>query len=204
MSVNEALSLKRGASNLRVTLGIVGLVLAAFGALVLLYPVGSGAIALGILAVLVAVYSLVTGLAYLGNSLFSKTLRGWARVGNALLGLLYVVGAVVMAMNLKAAADVLVIFIAVIIGVLWITEGMVGLTTLGESPNTGWTIFFSIISIIAGITLVFSPLLGAVTLWWLTGISMLVLGIMQIIRAFTINPTKFSRIDKLREEHAAA
>ena len=43
----------------------------------------------------------------------------------------------------------------------------------------------AIISIIAGGVLCFSPLLGAVALWWLLGIALVVLGILQIIRAFS-------------------
>ncbi|MCK8609365.1 hypothetical protein [Agromyces sp. C10] len=33
--------------------------------------------------------------------------------------------------------------------------------------------------------LLFSPLWGAVILFWVTGISLIILGIMQIVRAFT-------------------
>ena len=43
----------------------------------------------------------------------------------------------------------------------------------------------SVISIIAGIVLLFSPVLGAAALWVLMGISLIVLGIVQVIRAFT-------------------
>ncbi len=46
-----------------------------------------------------------------------------------------------------------------------------------------WTIFFAIVSILAGIVLLFSPLLGAVTLFLLIGISLVILGIFQIVRA---------------------
>jgi len=34
----------------------------------------------------------------------------------------------------------------------------------------------------------FSPLWGAVVLWWLFGISLVVLGIIQIVRAFKYKP----------------
>ena len=54
----------------------------------------------------------------------------------------------------------------------------------GDSPSKGWAIFFGILSIIAGIVLLFSPLY-IVVLWWILGISLIVLGIIQIVRAFT-------------------
>ena len=37
----------------------------------------------------------------------------------------------------------------------------------------------------AGIILLLSPLWGAIVLWWLLGISLVVLGIIQVVRAFT-------------------
>ena len=43
----------------------------------------------------------------------------------------------------------------------------------------------SIISIIAGVTLLFSPIWGAVILWWLLGIGAVVFGIINIVRAFS-------------------
>ena len=48
-----------------------------------------------------------------------------------------------------------------------------------------WSIIFAVISIIAGIVLLFSPLWGAAILWWLLGIALIVLGIINVVRAFT-------------------
>lgn len=194
MSTLEANQLKKGASNLRVTLGILGLFTAILGLLILIFPAQSGEAAMLIIAGIVTVYAFIAGIGYIGNSIFSKTLRPWARVGNILLGLLYLLGGVILLINLTAAAAVLAVFISVIIGVLWIIEGIMVFTALGESPSKGWSVFYGIVSIIAGILLILMPLLGLITLWWLVGISMLVLGIVQIVRAFTINPNKFAGV----------
>jgi uncharacterized membrane protein HdeD (DUF308 family) len=70
-----------------------------------------------------------------------------------------------------------------------IIEGVVSLTTLNHGSGRGWTIFFAIISILAGVVLLFSPLLGAVTLFILIGASLLVLGVFQIIRAIQFGKT---------------
>ena len=81
-----------------------------------------------------------------------------------------------------------VIFLGILVGVMWIIEGVVSLSTLSDSRSKGWTIFFAILSIVAGIVLLFSPLWGALVLWWVLGISLVILGIVQIIRAFTFSP----------------
>jgi len=64
-------------------------------------------------------------------------------------------------------------------------EGVVALVQSGDSPSRGWTIFFGILSVVAGIIVLFSPLWGAVVLFVIAGIALIVLGIIQIVRAFT-------------------
>ena len=56
---------------------------------------------------------------------------------------------------------------------------------VGDAPSKGWAIFFGLLGIIAGILLLFSPLWGAVVLFTIVGIALMVLGIVQIVRAFT-------------------
>ena len=77
------------------------------------------------------------------------------------------------------------IFLGVLIGILWIIEGAVALAQAGSSESKAWSIFFGILSIIAGIVLLFSPFWGAAVLFWVAGIALIVLGIVQIVRAFT-------------------
>ena len=48
-----------------------------------------------------------------------------------------------------------------------------------------WTVIFAIISIVAGIVLLTTPLWGALVIWTVIGISLLILGVVQIVRAFT-------------------
>ena len=79
----------------------------------------------------------------------------------------------------------LALFIGILVGIMWIVEGIVALSTLGDAASKGWSIFFAILSIIAGIVVLFSPVWGTLVLWWLLGISLIVLGIINIVRAFT-------------------
>ena len=71
------------------------------------------------------------------------------------------------------------------IGVVWIMEGFVALFTLGAARSKALAIVFAIISIIAGVTLVSSPLWSAIFLWWFAGISLIVLGLINVGRAIT-------------------
>lgn len=170
----------------RVVFGVGGLIAIALGAFVLFAPKTTSGVALTVLAALIGTYAVVSGLVYLGSAIFSRSIGGWARVGNILLGLLYLVGGIVILSNLLQAGVITAIIISIMIGIIWIFEGVVAFMHLKESPSKAWTVIYGILSIIAGGVLCFSPLMGAVTLWWLLGISMVVLGLVQVVRAFKI------------------
>ena len=168
-------------NTIRATLGISGVVALIIGILITFWPKES----LAVVTVLLAIYLLIAGLAYLGLGIFSRGISGGARALDIILGLLFIVGAILAFANIEGAAVFLAVFIGVIIGILWIVEGVVALAQLGDAPSRGWAIFFGILSIIAGIVVLFSPLWGAVVLFIIAGIALIVLGIVQIVRAFT-------------------
>ncbi|MGK0722657.1 HdeD family acid-resistance protein [Leucobacter sp. W1478] len=179
----------RAVDAIRTMLGVGGLVALIVGILILVNPVKSGAVMMQIVSVIVALYAAGVGVVYLGSALFSKTMKGWPRTGNVVLGLLYIVGAVIIFANLAATAAVLTAFLSIMIGVLWIIEGIFSFTTLKESGHRVLTIIYGIISVVAGLVLILSPLLGAITLWLLLGLSMIVMGAVQIVRAFAFKPS---------------
>lgn len=166
---------------IRIALGIGGVLALITGIVILVWP-GRSAM---VVAAIVASYAIATGLAYAGLGIFSKTKGGWSRIGHILLGVLFIVSGIVAFANLGATAVWLAVFLGVLVGVMWIVEGVVSLSTLGQATTKVWTVVFATISIIAGITLVTSPLWGAAVLFLMLGISAIVLGIAQIIRAFT-------------------
>ncbi|MCR2785740.1 MULTISPECIES: DUF308 domain-containing protein [unclassified Microbacterium] len=168
-------------NGIRTALGVSGVLALLLGILILVWPGRTAMVAVAI----VAVYAIAAGLVYAGLGIFSAQKGGWARVGHIVLGVLFIIAGIIAFINLQAATAWFGIFIGVLVGIMWIIEGIVALSTLGDSPTKGWTVFFAILSIVAGIVLLFSPLWGAVALWWLLGISAIVLGIVQIIRAFT-------------------
>lgn len=188
MSTQEANVQNRASDGVRIAFGVGGLVAIVLGLLVLFFPAKSGSVALQIVAAVLAAYALVTGVVYIGMSIFARSKGGWSRTGHILLGLLYVAGGVIMMANLGATAVVLAVFLTVTVGILWLLEGIMAFTVVKQSENKVWTVIFASISVIAGVALLFSPLMGAVTLWLLLGISMLILGIVQVVRAFTMKP----------------
>ena len=175
-------STERSATNaIRTALGIGGVIAVIVGILILVWPSKTAAV----VAAIIAIYAVVGGVVYAALGIFSKSMGGWARVGHLILGVVFIIAGILAFMNLGAATLWLAVFIGVLVGIMWIIEGIVALTTLGAAASKGFSIFFAIISIIAGIVLLFSPLLGAAALWLLMGISLIVLGIVQVIRAFT-------------------
>lgn len=170
---------KEAVNGVRTALGIAGVLSLIVGILILVWP---GRTAMVVTAI-IAIYAIVGGLVYAGLGIFSKSMGAWARIGHIILGLLFIAAGIVAFFNLAQTTAWLAVFLGILVGIMWIIEGIVSLTTLGDSSSKGWTIFFAIVSLIAGIVLLFSPLYIAL-LWWLLGISLIVLGIMQIVRAF--------------------
>ena len=178
----DAADLPKSAINtVRATLGISGAVSLIVGLLITFWP-KSSAVAL---AFLIGIYFLIAGIAYLGLGIFSKGISGGTRALDIVLGLLFVVAGIVTLANPSESAVILGIFLGVFVGILWIIEGVVALVQSGDAASRGWAIFFGLLSLIAGIVLLFSPLWGAVVLFWVAGIALIVLGILQIVRAFT-------------------
>jgi len=168
-------------NGIRTAFGVGGVIALIVGILILVWP---GRTALVVTAI-IAAYAIAAGLVYAGLGIFSRRMGGWARVGHIVLGVLFVIAGIIAFLNLGATTVWLAVFLGILVGIMWIVEGIVSLTTLSGAGSKGFTIFFAILSIVAGIILLFSPLWGAVVLWWLLGISLIVLGIVQVVRAFT-------------------
>jgi uncharacterized membrane protein HdeD (DUF308 family) len=177
---------ERAGSGGRFLLGVGGVIAAILGLIVLAHPLATGVFAIRLIALLVALYAFGLGIVYIILALTENERSGWRRVGAGLLGVLFIAGGVVLACNLPAVETVLPALISVTIGVLWLVEGIATFTvTRSSTDNRGWTIFSGVISILAGISLLFAPLAGIATLWWVTGIAMVVLGIVQAVRSFS-------------------
>ncbi|MCK2036751.1 DUF308 domain-containing protein [Microbacterium sp. SSW1-49] len=178
-AVNEAKSLF---TSIRITLAVSGVIALIAGIVLLVWPIKSAVIVTAIFAS----YLVVAGVVYIGLGIFSKAKGGWARVGHIVLGLLYIVAGVIAFANLGVAAATLALVVVIFIGISWIVDGVVALTLLGQDGSRVWTLLYAILSIIAGIIVLFSPLIAGLAFWLFLGISLIALGIVQIVRAITI------------------
>lgn len=168
-------------NGIRTALGLGGLVALVVGILILVWP-GKSAV---VFTLIIAIYAIVAGLIYAGLGIFSKVKGGWSRLGHIVLGLVFVAAGVIAFLNPAVSTATFAAIVVIFIGIAWIIEGIVALSTLGDAASKGWSIFFAIVSIIAGIVIIFSPLFAAGVLWLFLAISLIVLGIIQIVRAFT-------------------
>lgn len=172
---------KSSINSVRIALGISGVVALVIGVVMTFWPDKAAAV----IAILLGVYFVIAGLAYLGIGIFSKGISGGARAIDIILGIVLLVGGIFALANISGTTQFLVVFLGLLIGIVWIIEGIVTLVQVGDAPSRGWAIFYGILGVIAGIVLLFAPVWGIVVLFIITGISLIILGIVQIVRAFT-------------------
>lgn len=168
--------------SVRLFLGIAGVVTLIAGVVLLIWPAKSAVIVTGIFAS----YLIVGGLIYLGLAVFSGRGGGWVRAGHVAVGLLYIATGIIAFANLGAATVALAIIVAIFIGVSWIADGVVALSLMASDTSRVWTLLYALLGIIAGIVVLVSPLYAATVLWLVLGISLVVLGAVQLARAFTL------------------
>ncbi len=168
-------------NSIRTALGIGGVLALIAGIIIVVQPAGAAKF----VTLILAIYAIAAGLVYLGLAIFTKGKSGWGRIGYILLGLVFIAAGIIAFVNPVSTTAWLAFFVALMIGIAWIIEGIVSLSTLGDTSSKGWTIFFAIVSIVAGIYLLFSPILGALALWLILGIALIVIGVLNIIRAFS-------------------
>jgi len=180
-SLDSAELTKSAVSSIRVALGVGGVVALIVGLLITFQPQAAAAT----IAVLLGIYFIVAGLVYVGIGVFSRGISGGARTLDIVLGVLFLIGAGLAFANLSGTVAFLAVFLGIAIGILWIIEGVATLVQLGDAPSKTWAVILAIVSIIAGIALLFAPLWGAQLLFLVTGIALIVLGVVQIIRGFT-------------------
>lgn len=168
--------------SIRITLAVSGVIALIAGIVLLVWPVKSAVIVTAVFAS----YLVVAGLVYIGLGIFSHSRGGWARVGHIVLGLFYIVAGVIAFVNLREAAATLALIVVIFIGISWIIDGVVALSLLGQDGSRVWTLLYALLSIIAGVVVLFSPIIAGLAFWLFLGISLVALGIVQIVRAITI------------------
>jgi len=136
-------------------------------------------------AVICGIYLILSGIFMLVAS-FSESMQGAGlRVISAIGGLLSVLLGIVAFRGIAQAVFIL----ALLIGFGWVIRGiaevMEGIANPGM-PGRGWAIFIGLLSLLAGIVVLAWPAITLNALVWVTGLWLVVLGVIEIIGSFQL------------------
>ena len=135
-----------------------------------------------VVAILFAFYLIVSGIFEIVRS-FSSGLTGGTRVLLLITGVLSVILGIFAIRSAINAVDLLGIFV----GIAFLFRGFASLFMGFDSKEgRGWNIFFGLIMLIGGVIILSQPALSLVTLSWVVGIWLIVIGIYEIIAAFIV------------------
>lgn len=158
---------------------IIGAILTAIvGGLILAWP----GITLGIIAVVFGIFILVRGIVRLAAGIFGPGLSAGGRTLSIILGILLIAAAIFVLRNLEAGLAVL----GLLIGLSWIIDGIAMLVESAKGPARGFSTVAGIISVIAGVVVLFIPVSGVAVLTILAGVVFLVLAVLQIVGAILV------------------
>lgn len=159
---------------------VSGVLAVALGAAVLAWP----GISVVVAASFFGAYLLITGIAQVVFA-FSLHVSAGGRVLLFISGAASVILAVLSFRHLYDA----VLLLAIWIGVGFIFRGVATAVSAISDPTLparGWNIFVGVISLIAGIVVLASPFASIATLALVTGIWLVVIGLMEVVTAFGI------------------
>jgi uncharacterized membrane protein HdeD (DUF308 family) len=180
-----------------------GLLTIVLGGIVLAWPGPTILVA----STLFGVYLLVTGFIGLFTA-FTLPRSAAMRVLLFISGALTVVLAILSFRHLGDAYAVLLL--SLWIGIGFIFQGISAIAAaIGESnlPGRGWSVVLGVISVIAGLVVLVWPFDSIVILVLVTGVWLVVLGVVQIIQSFQIRKdarTVRQAIDSVSERFTAA
>ena len=160
--------------------GIAGLVAIAMGIFVLVWPNEMVKIA----ALLVGIYAVLSGLIYIFTAIRAKELKSLARITRMVAGIAFITAGIVMLSFLSASAVVLANVLGVILGILWMVEGVSALMLLrGRVEQNALATGYAIVALVIGVLLLLTPVWGTAFLRWMIGFGLVLLGIAQVYRA---------------------
>lgn len=155
---------------------IIGAVLALIAAGVLLAWPGATLVVIG---VVFGIYILVRGISRLAFGIFGPGLTGLGRTLSIVLGVLLIAAAIFVFANLVTGLAIL----GILIGLSWILDGI---ATLVESNKRALPIVVGIVSIVAGVVVLFIPIGALAALVWIFAIFLIVVAIFSVIGAITV------------------
>jgi uncharacterized membrane protein HdeD (DUF308 family) len=158
---------------------------------------GTGAIVVGILllawpeatltvvAILIGASLVVAGLLRLIDGFTGHDASGSRRVAHVLIGLL----AIVVGLYCIRHYNVTIAALAIIVGLFWVLHGLADIALglfAGPFPGRGLTIVAGVLSLCAGLIVLFWPTISLTVLVAVIGIWLLVYGLLMAVTAFSL------------------
>ena len=160
---------------------LVAVVTLAAGVILLVWPQAT----VIVVAYLLGAALLVSGLFRLVSGFAARGLSGGTRAAYVLIGLL----ATLAGLYCLRHIDVTVVLLAFIVGLFWTLHGIVDLSvaaTSGPGTGRGLRAFAGLLSLAAGLIVIFWPTITLTILLWVMGIWLLVYGVMLTVMAFQV------------------
>ena len=160
---------------------LVAVVTFAVGLILLVWPKAT----VIVVAALLGAALLVSGVYRLVHGLAAHGLSGGTRAAYVLIGLL----ATLAGFYCLRHIDVTVVLLAFIVGVFWTLHGIVDLSvaaTSGPGTGRGLRAFTGVLSLAAGLIVMFWPTISLTILLWVMGIWLLAYGVMLAVMAFQV------------------
>ena len=168
---------------------VIGVAAVVLGLALLLWPSHTLVIA----AVLLGIYFVVSGVVRIVSSIVELGLPAGWRVLNVFVGILLSIRGVVVLKNAALTGTTMMQKIPLVVGIGWIIEGVTALLESWKLPKAGWSVLYAIVSVIAGLIVLFAPLSSAMWLMVFGGIALIVMGVASIVRAFSFGRTPKAR-----------
>ena len=139
-------------------------------------------------AVLFGVCLLVHGIVDIVDAVTARTEDGVTRALSAVVGVLLVIGGVICLRNVLAS----LLTIATLIGITWLISGILALVSAFGSRYSGnaraMVAVLGAVSVVGGLVVLLWPKLTLVTLVYLLGIWLIVMGIVQFVIVLRTRP----------------
>lgn len=149
------------------------------GVLLLAWPKAT----LAIVAVLIGVSLIVAGLLRLIDGFTAHEASGGKRVAHVLIGLLAIIAGLYCIRHYNVTIAVL----AIVVGLFWVLHGIADITVGlfgGSFPGRGLTVLAGVLSLIAGLIVLFWPTITVLILVRVIGIWLIVYGLIMAFTAF--------------------
>lgn len=148
------------------------------GVAALAWPGGSATV----LAVIFGLYFLVRGVVRVVVGIFAPTLTSGGRALSIVIGLLLVVVGVFALVSPAGILELL----GLLIGVTWIIDGVATVVETNRRSSLGIAMGLGVISIVAGVAVLFVPAAAIAVLVILGGVLLIVVGVAQIVAAVAL------------------